>query len=319
MRRGLDLVLNAPRYDAVVPGKEQQSRIDGADAAGEVRPCASLAVALTAMNSLRTIEATLRSVLPLASTVVVIDSGSTDGTIELARSLGATVEHHPWAGHVKQKQHAIDRCQALAAGSARWVLLLDSDEAVDPTLAEAIREVAECPNGACAGYELTRRLVLHGATLHYTFQPERRLRLFAAGAGRVVGVPPHDAIDVAGAVGRLPGALLHDSWADADDMLRRNAGYARITAEQSAVLGEAAAGAAGGGLIDILIRPGAAFVKQYLLRQGFRDGWRGLVAAGGAAASALMKHIALAERKGLASEGSRSAPTSAVTPPRNRS
>jgi hypothetical protein len=76
-------------------------------------------------------------------------------------------------------------------------------------------------------------------------------------------------------------------------MLRRAEGYATIAAKQEAT---------GGGLFDIAVRPPAAFLKQYILRRGFRDGWRGLVAAGGAAAATLMKHIAIAERNGLRAE-----------------
>ncbi len=257
-----------------------------------------LGVALTAMNSMRTLEPTIRSVVGLAGLVLVIDSGSTDGSQACARALGATVEERPWAGHVAQKQHALDRCVALRP-TLRWLLLLDSDEAVDPTLAESIRAALRAASGktndaaAPAGWEMRRPLVLHGRTLHRTFQPEWRLRLVRVGRYRVAGTPPHDRLDVDGTVGRLDGLLLHDSWAHASDMLRRAEGYATIAARQEAT---------GGGLLDIAVRPSAAFLKQYLLRRGFQDGWRGLVAAGGAAAATLMKHIAIAERDGLRRE-----------------
>lgn len=268
--------------------------------------CTGLGVAITAMNSGRTLQATLSSVAALTETVVVIDSGSTDGSLEIARACGARVEHHPWAGHVAQKQHALDRCVALRP-DLRWLLLLDSDEAVDTTLAASIRRAVDDPSASPAGYEINRTLLLHGQLLTHTFQPEWRLRLFRVGKGRVSGTPPHDTVSVDGPVARLAGSLLHDSWRDSDDMLRRSAGYARISAEQ---LGP---NAGGGGLLDILVRPGAAFFKQYLLRGGVRDGWRGLVASGGAAASTLMKHIAIAERKGLSAERS-SKPTAAEPP-----
>ncbi len=272
-----------------VPGKDEEHHSATAPAGS---PCPTLCVAITAMNSMRTMEATLRSVIGLASMVVVIDSGSTDGTIELSRALGAVVEHHPWGGNIAQKRHAIERCRALHAG-LRWILVLDSDEAVDPTLATAIRGAVADLQSPTIGYELNRHLVFDGVLLHHTFQPEWRLRLFRAGMAEVSGEQPHDTITVSGPVGRLSGALLHDSWANGDDMLRRLVGYARVNAMH---------GAKGGTLLDVLVRPGAAFLKQYILRQGFRDGWRGLVTAGGAAASALMKHIAIAERDGLKRE-----------------
>ncbi len=268
-------------------------------------PLAALAVAMTAMNSMRTIEASIESVRTLASRVLVIDSGSTDGTVERCRALGAEIEHRPWAGHVAQKQYAIDRCRGLLPPEG-WILLLDSDEAVDPRLALAIRNAIWLALGGAErpiGYEMNRRLVFGGRRLRHSFQPEWRLRLFRSGCGHVAGTAPHDCIRLVGAgganatVGRLEGDLLHDSWADVNDMLHRQVGYASITAAN----GDPFA-LRGGGLVDVLVRPGAAFLKQFVLRSGWRDGWRGMAVAGGAAAATLMKHIAIAERRGHASD-----------------
>jgi hypothetical protein len=267
-------------------------------------PVPTLGIALTAMNSMRTLEATLRSVVGLGAIVLVVDSGSTDGSKELARQLGAIVEERPWAGHVAQKQYALDRCVALRP-ELEWLLLLDSDEAVDATLAAAIRSALGASQTSAAtpsagltgagpvGWDIQRPLILHGRTLRRTFQPEWRLRLVRVGRFRVAGTPPHDRLAVDGPIGRLDGLLLHDSWANAIDMLRRSEGYAAIAAAQEA---------RGGRLLDIAVRPTAAFLKQYILRRGYQDGWRGLVAAGGAAAATLMKHIAIAERDGLRRE-----------------
>jgi len=265
------------------------------------------------MNSLRTIDATLDSVRGLAATIVVIDSGSTDGTIERCTAAGAVVEHHPWSGYVAQTQHAIDRAAsslAAADGGALqrgWILLLDSDEALDEPLQRSVRAALATPTGH-AGFALNRRLVLAGRVLRHAFQPEFRLRLFRPHVGRVTGTPPHYFISVQGSVGRLEGSLLHDSWADVDDMLRRQVRYASISADDrargatTATADSSSAGIRGGRLIDVLIRPGFAFVKQFVVRSAWRDGWRGLVASGGAAAATLMKHVAIAERRGLLRE-----------------
>ncbi|MBL9147620.1 MAG: glycosyltransferase family 2 protein [Phycisphaerae bacterium] len=250
-------------------------------------PVASLAVALTMCDSMRTLEPVLRAAVALAGRVVAVDSGSRDGSVELAESLKVEVIRRAWAGHVAQKQFAIDAC-----AGAEWVLLLDSDEIVSPDLARAIREALAPGAAAPAGYRVNRRLVFGGRPLRHTFQPEWRLRLFRPSRAKVAGTPPHDRVDVDGAVADLPGDLLHDSWKDVDDMLRRQVGYARIAADADTL-------AHGGGLLDIAVRPGAAFLKQYVLKQGFRDGWRGLAVAGGVAAATLMKHVAIAERRGL--------------------
>ncbi len=251
------------------------------------------AVAMTTQDSMRTLPATLAPFAGLGERrprLVVVDSGSRDGTVAACEAAGATVIHRAWAGHVAQKQFAIDQC-----AGARWVLVLDSDESPDAALLQAILDAIERDNPLVAGYSLRRALVLHDRLLPNTFQPEWRTRLVRPDQTKVAGTPPHDYLTVDGGVGRLPGILLHNSWADVDDMLRRHVGYAKVSA---------AGDTRGGGLLDILVRPGAAFFKQYLLRGAWRDGWRGLVAAGGAASSTLMKHLAIAERRGLAGESS---------------
>jgi glycosyltransferase involved in cell wall biosynthesis len=250
-------------------------------------PVASLAIALTMCDSMRTLEPVLRAAVALAGRVVAVDSGSRDGSIELAASLKVDVIRRAWAGHVAQKQFAIDAC-----AGAEWVLLLDSDEIVSAELDRTIRAAVARRGASPVGYRVNRRLLFGGHALRHTFQPEWRLRLFRPTHAKVAGTPPHDRVDVDGDVGDLAGDLLHDSWKDVDDMLRRQVGYARIAADAESL-------AHGGGLLDIAIRPGAAFLKQYVLKQGFRDGWRGLAVAGGVAAATLMKHVAIAERRGL--------------------
>lgn len=232
---------------------------------------------------MRTIQRGLESVRGLCAGILVVDSGSDDGTVEACRAAGATVVHRAWQGQVVQKQTAIDLCPG-----ARWVLLLDSDESLEPQLQDSIREAIIADDPAVAGYELNRKLHFLGGWLHHAFQPEWRVRLFRPERGRVAGVPPHDRIDVQGQVRRLQGDLRHDSWVDASDMLRRQLEYARVAAAQ---------GARGGGTLDLLVRPSAAFLKQAVLRRGALDGRRGLVACGGAAASSLMKHLLLMARR----------------------
>jgi glycosyltransferase involved in cell wall biosynthesis len=257
-------------------------------------PLPGLFAALTTFESMRTVERALASLRGLCERIVVIDSGSTDGTVEVCRQAGALVQHQAWLGQVAQKQLAIDRCEG-----ARWVLLLDSDESLEPPLQRSLREALSRDEPAIAGYELNRKLWFLGGWLHHAFQPEWRLRVIRRGRGRVVGSPPHDRMEADGLVRRLAGDLRHDSWVDARDMLRRQLEYARVAAEQDAT---------GGGLLDLLVRPSAAFLKQSLLRRGLLDGRRGLVASGGAAAASLMKHLLLMARRTEAAGGDRDLP-----------
>lgn len=250
-----------------------------------------LVVALTAHDSMRTIPRTLESVAGLADRIVVVDSGSTDGTVETCRAAGAEVIHRAWPGFIAQRQFLLDHC-----ADARWILLLDSDESVEPTLSRSIREAIEADGSdvggaignAVDGFEINRKLHYAGAWLNHAFQPEWRLRLVRGGRAVASGRLPHDRVDVPGAVRRLQGDLRHDSFADLEDMLRRQLAYARISAEH---------GARGGRLANVLISPATAFLKQAIVKGGFRDGWRGIVLAGGAAAGTLMKHLFVMQRR----------------------
>jgi len=247
-----------------------------------------LAVAITTMNSTRTIERTLRSVEPIAARIVVVDSGSTDGTIELCRSMGAEVVHRDWEGPAKQRQFAIDECAAH-----KWVLLLDSDESLEPQLQSSIADTVRADDPKYVGWSLNRKVWLLGDWLHHTFQPEWRLRLVRGRAGRVMGVGPegrggHDRILVDGRQGRLDGDCRHDSWADLREMCLRNLAYAERAAEYNP---------SGGSILHLLFSPPAALLKQLVIKRGFLDGRRGVIAAGAMASATLIKHLFIAHRR----------------------
>ncbi len=250
-----------------------------------------LAVAICTCNNMRTFELTLKSIAGLSIRTVVVDSGSTDGTIELAESYGAEVVHYDWAGPIVSKQYALDLCADHA-----WVLNLDSDESLNDALRASIADVVRADDSAKDGWELNRKTWFLGDFLHHTFQPEWRLRLVRGGVGRYVGSGAdrkavHERLEVPGAVGRLQGFCRHDSWVDVNDMLLRTVKYAHWAAESKP---------RGGRAFDLLVRPGAAVFKQLVLKQGFRDGPRGVIAAGGMGASTLLKHICIAAaRAGL--------------------
>lgn len=242
-----------------------------------------LAVAITTRDNLRTIGRTLDSVRGIARRVVVVDSGSTDGTIERCREAGAEIVPRAWAGHIAQKQFAIDLCR-----DHRWVLLLDSDESLETDLRAAIEHAVRTDDPARAGWQVNRKMWFLGGWLHHTFQPEWRLRLVRGGKARVVGLDPHDRLEVGGAVGRLRGDLRHDSWVDVQDMSSRHLAYARIAAETAP---------RGGSPLNLLFSPAGAMLKQLVLKGGFLDGGRGWIAAASTASATLAKHLFIAERR----------------------
>ena len=217
---------------------------------------------------MHTLPRVLASLQGVADRVVVIDSGSTDGTVEHARAAGAEVLHRDWQGMLVQRRRCLEE-----AGDARWILLLDSDESLEPSLQRSIRDMLAHDDAGVDAYEVRRKVHFEGAWLDHMFQPEFRVRLVRGGRSRVIGSGPtqggiHDQLVVPGRVGRLQGVLRHESWRDFPDFWERSVRYARDAART---------GEAGGRPVDAIFRPLLMFAKWYLLRGGWRDGRRGFM------------------------------------------
>ncbi len=251
-----------------------------------------LAVAITTKNNMRTIERTLRSVQPIASRIVVVDSGSTDGTIEYCRAMGAEVIHRDWDGYASQKQFALDLCR-----NHRWVLLLDSDESLEPELQEAVRKTVQEDDPQYEGWMINRKVWFLGRWLHHTYQPEWRVRLIRSGTGRMSGLDDtqahrshriHEKLEVKGRVAPLRGICRHDSWADSRDLAFRQIAYAQEAARS---------GMRGGSVWQLLLSPPAAMFKQLILKRAFLDGFRGLIAAGMTFNYTMLKHSFIAAER----------------------
>jgi glycosyltransferase involved in cell wall biosynthesis len=199
-----------------------------------------------------------------ADEVLVLDSGSRDGTQAVARGLGARVIETDWPGHVAQKNRAL--------GEARhpWVLSIDADERVSPALASSIAE-ALAREPVVAGFELARRNHWLGKPMRAGgWYPDRRLRLARRDAARWVGVDPHDRLEVDGPTARLAGDLLHHPYRDLGEHLATIDRYTRRFAEVSTARAR---------WWDLVFRPPWRFVRGYLLQAGFLDGRAGLTVA----------------------------------------
>ena len=206
-----------------------------------------------------------------ADELIVVDSGSTDGTVELARSLGARVEVTPdWPGFGAQKNRAL----ALARGE--WVLSLDADEWLDETLAAEIARVVASPAGGAApdAYELSRLSSFCGQWMrHGGWYPDRVLRLFRRGRARFSDDQVHERLLCDVPAARLPGHLLHESMATltiANDKMNR---YSSGRAADLVARGRR------GGLGRAVGHGLWAFVRTYVVRRGFLDGRLGFVLA----------------------------------------
>lgn len=223
----------------------------------------------------------LRSVA-FADEIVVVDSLSSDRTVEIARAHGARVlETTDWPGFGPQKNRAIE----LATGD--WILSIDADERVTPELASEIRAAVRSAD-AVAGYQLSRLSRYCGRYMrHSGWFPDHIIRLFRRGRARFSDDLVHERVIVDGAVGRLNGLLLHESFGSLEQVLDKVNRYSSLSARQMAAAGKR------GSLAAAVLHGLGAFVRTYLLKAGFLDGREGFMLAVSNAEGAYYKYLKL--------------------------
>jgi glycosyltransferase involved in cell wall biosynthesis len=227
----------------------------------------SLSACIITFNEAERLEACLRSV-GFCDEIIVVDSHSSDGTRELAARLGARVIERDWPGYRSQKQFAVQAAQH------EWVLCLDADERVSEELRGEITALRAGGFAGAAGWSVPRITDYFGRFLrHGNAYPDRLVRLFDRRHGGFVGYEIHENTRVTGRVGRLRGHLEHYSYRSLSDHLSRMQRYAHLMAQALYDDGRRC------GLTRVLLNPQWRFVRGYLLRLGFLDGWRGLVFA----------------------------------------
>ncbi len=162
-----------------------------------------LSVALIVHNEAENLPDCLRSV-SFARQIVVVDSGSEDETCGIATTFGCTVLCEPWRGFGPQKQFAIDNCRE------EWVLVLDADERIPPETAQAIRNIVSSPAVSASGYSFPRKNFFQGRWIrHAGWWPDRVVRLFRKGRGRLPAAAVHEAVAVDACVEALDCPIEH--------------------------------------------------------------------------------------------------------------
>jgi glycosyltransferase involved in cell wall biosynthesis len=229
---------------------------------------APLSVVLIVKNEQDMLPGALESVA-FADEIVVADTGSTDGTADVARRGGARVESIGWEGFVASRN------RVLAEASHEWILVLDADERVSPALHDEILTALEKDDPGISGYRMPRLSYFLGRPVrHGTWYPDYKLRLARKSRGfRAEGGRVHEVMVVDGATRRLVTPLIHYTYRDLSNALRKASTYARLGAQDRFDRG------ARGSVMGLLVRPVVEFLRSLVLRAGFLDGEVGLYVA----------------------------------------
>ena len=240
-------------------------------------------VAIITLNAATQLEACLQSVR-FADDIVVVDSGSTDGTQALAERYGARVIDQTWLGFGPQKQFAVN------AARHDWVLCLDADERVTPQLQTAIEHTLPQPTNSAYRFARCNRFL--GRYLkHGEGYPDWSLRLFDRRQARWSDDAVHEKVVANGIVGTLQGDLLHDSAETLAAYLTKQNRYTTLAAEMALQAGKRAS------FGRIAFSPIIRFIKFYLIRQGFRDGLPGLIHIAIGCMNSFIKYAKMLERQ----------------------
>ncbi|MBN1807530.1 MAG: glycosyltransferase family 2 protein [Planctomycetes bacterium] len=240
-----------------------------------------ISVTVVTLNEEKNIGPCLESVA-WADEVIVLDSGSTDRTVAIAREHTDKVHVEEWRGYGGQKNRAVE----LASGP--WVLSLDADERVSPDLAEEIRRAAE--NKSAVAYQIRRKNYYRGQWIrHGGWWPDWTTRLFRKGKAAFSEPRVHESLQVRGETGRLSGVIEHHSFRSAADFLERARSYAVLGAQDRFERRKKA------GLFSAVGRAKFMFFKTYLLRAGFLDGAAGMLIAVSNAIGVFYRYMLLRE------------------------
>jgi glycosyltransferase involved in cell wall biosynthesis len=264
----------------------------------------ALSAVIVTLNEERDIARTLAA-LSFADDVLVVDSGSTDRTVEISRAHGARVLHHDFQGYGAQKRWSVEQA------AHDWVLALDADEVVSPELGRAIRALLDAGEPPCAAYRICFPTVFMGSPLrHGPMSHKWKIRLFDRRRAAWTEANVHELVHAGGPVGEVEGAALHYTTRDLSDGLQKLDAYTTLAAAELFRRGKRR------NLLTILGTFPAQFFRHWVLQQNFRNGIPGLAWSILSAMGSVMKYLKARE---LEAAAARPAAAEPPVPHRERS
>jgi glycosyltransferase involved in cell wall biosynthesis len=240
-------------------------------------------VVIITKNEERNIRDALESVGDFDD-IVIVDSFSEDGTIDICRVYTERIYRHEWPGFSAQKQRAVDYAKN------EWVFILDADERVTPGLKDEM--VAAISSGEHAGYFVPRKNFFLGKWIRYSgWWPDHTLRLFKKRVSYVEPREVHEKVIVKGTTSYLVSPLLHYTYRTISDYMKKMETYSSLAAEEIQRQDNLPSG------LKMLINPLLVFLKMYFLRQGFRDGAHGFILAVLYSTQTFLKYAKAVEKK----------------------
>jgi glycosyltransferase involved in cell wall biosynthesis len=226
-----------------------------------------LSIAIITKNEAENLRSCLQSVA-FASQIVIVDSGSTDNTLQIAAEFGCEIYTEIWQGFGPQKQLAINKCHEP------WILVLDADERIPPETATAIKDIVTGLNIKEAGFSFPRKNYFQGRWIkHAGWWPDRVIRLFRKEAGRMTMVTVHEAVEVKGLVGVLDVPVEHFTESRLSKIIQKIDKYSTLGAEEAFKEGKKSLAC------SAFLRAFFTFLQDYLFRGGIFDGMPGLTLA----------------------------------------
>lgn len=242
-----------------------------------------LSIAIITKNEEENILLCLQSV-SFAGQIVVVDSGSTDSTLKIAADFGCEIYSEKWRGFGPQKQMAIEKC------SFPWILVIDADERIPPDTADVIKKIVTNSDVKETGFSFPRKNYFQGRWIkHAGWWPDRIVRLFRKGAGKMSDAVVHESVEVRGEVGSLDMIIEHYTESSLSKIIQKIDRYSTLGAETAFKEGKRCT--TGGAFLRAFF----TFMQDYFFRLGILDGMPGLTLAVTDSVNKFFKYAKLSE------------------------